>query len=69
MTTGARSVVGGGKLLMNMSFPRLLLPLSALRTAFFRFLPTLIVYFAIHLIDAGSRCAGRCCWRRSSCSC
>ncbi|MEU4390553.1 ABC transporter permease [Kribbella sp. NPDC023855] len=50
MTTGAASVVGGGKLLMNMSFPRMLLPLSALRTAFFRFLPTLIVYGAIHLI-------------------
>jgi ABC-type polysaccharide/polyol phosphate export permease len=50
MTTGASSVVGGGKLLMNMSFPRMLLPLAALRTAFFRFLPTLAVYFAIHLI-------------------
>jgi teichoic acid transport system permease protein len=50
MTTGAASVVGGGKLLMNMSFPRMLLPLSALRTAFFRFLPTLGVYFVIHLV-------------------
>jgi|SRR5215207_245070 len=50
MTTAASSVVGGGKLLMNMSFPRMLLPLSALRTAFFRFLPTLIVYGAIHLL-------------------
>ncbi|TCM49243.1 ABC transporter permease [Kribbella sp. VKM Ac-2568] len=50
MTTAASSVVGGGKLLMNMSFPRMLLPLSALRTAFFRFLPTLIVYAAIHLL-------------------
>ncbi|WP_433164724.1 ABC transporter permease [Kribbella sp. CA-247076] len=50
MTTGASSVVGGGKLLMNMSFPRMLLPLSALRTAFFRFLPTLVVYGVIHLV-------------------
>ncbi|MFC5267355.1 ABC transporter permease [Kribbella qitaiheensis] len=50
MMTAASSVVGGGKLLMNMSFPRMLLPLSALRTAFFRFLPTLIVYGAIHLL-------------------
>lgn len=49
MQTGASSVVGGGKLLMNMSFPRLLLPLSAVRTAFFRFLPTLLVYFALHI--------------------
>lgn len=50
MTAGAASVVGGGKLLMNQSFPRMLLPLSAVRTAFFRFLPTLVVYFAIHLL-------------------
>ncbi|MGW6279053.1 ABC transporter permease [Kribbella sp. NPDC055071] len=50
MTTGAASVVGGGKLLMNQSFPRMLLPLSAVRTAFFRFLPTLVVYLAIHLV-------------------
>jgi len=49
MQTGASSVVGGGKLLLNLSFPRLLLPLSAVRTAFFRFLPTLIVYIPIHL--------------------
>jgi len=50
MTAGAASVVGGGKLLMNQSFPRMLLPLSAVRTAFFRFLPTLVVYLAIHLV-------------------
>jgi ABC-type polysaccharide/polyol phosphate export permease len=49
ITTGAASVVGGGKLLLNTSFPRLLLPLSAVRTAFGRFLPTLIVYIPIHL--------------------
>src|SRR5918994_936832 len=49
VTTGAGSVVGGGKLLMNISFPKLMLPLSALRTAFFRFLPTMIVYFAIRI--------------------
>lgn len=49
VTNGASSVVSGGKLLLNMSFPRMLLPLSAVRTAFFRFLPTLIVYFGIHI--------------------
>ncbi|HYU84509.1 MAG TPA: ABC transporter permease [Kribbellaceae bacterium] len=48
MQSGASSVVGGGKLLMNMSFPRMLLPLSAVRTAFFRFLPTMVVYAIIH---------------------
>ena len=45
MSTGAASVVGGGKLVMNTAFPRLLLPFSAVRTAFFRFLPTMIVFF------------------------
>jgi teichoic acid transport system permease protein len=50
MTTGAASVVGGGKLLLNTAFPRLLLPFSAVRTAFFRFLPTLPVYFFFHII-------------------
>jgi ABC-type polysaccharide/polyol phosphate export permease len=49
MQTGASSVVGGGKLLLNTSFPRLLLPLSAVRTAFFRFLPTMVVYIPIHV--------------------
>ena len=49
ISTGAASVVGGGKLLLNTSFPRLLLPLSAVRTAFGRFLPTLVIYLPIHL--------------------
>lgn len=44
---GASSVVGGGKLLLNMSFPRLLLPLAEIRTAFYKFLPTLGVFFVI----------------------
>lgn len=50
ITTGARSVVGGGALIANMAFPRLLMPLSSVRTAFFRFLPPLAVYFVIHFI-------------------
>lgn len=50
MQAGAASVVGGGKLLLNTAFPRLLMPFSAVRTAFFRFLPTLPVYLVFHLI-------------------
>jgi ABC-type polysaccharide/polyol phosphate export permease len=50
MTTGGQSVIGGGKLVMNTAFPRLLLPLSAVRSAFFRFMPTMIVYVVLHLI-------------------
>ena len=54
MTSGAASVTGGGKLIMNMAFPRLLMPFAAVRTAFFRFLPTVPVYLVIHLIAGGT---------------
>lgn len=50
MQAGAKSVVGSGALIANMAFPRLLMPLSAVRTAFFRFLPPLAVYFVIHAL-------------------
>ena len=49
VTSGATSVTSSGKLLLNTPFPRLLIPLSAVRTAFFRFLPTVPVYFVFHL--------------------
>ena len=49
LTSGAGSVTGGGKLIATMAFPRLLMPLSAVRSAFFRFLPTMVVYAAFHL--------------------
>lgn len=51
ITSGATSVTGSGKLLINTAFPRLLIPLSAVRTAFFRFLPTVPIYLLIHLIS------------------
>lgn len=54
MTGGASSVISAGKLVMNTAFPRILLPLSAVRTAFFRFLPTMIVFYAAYLV-AGLR--------------
>ena len=49
MTVGSRSVTKGGRLILNSAFPRALLPLSAVITAFMRFLPTLVVYVPIHL--------------------
>lgn len=49
LTAGAKSVTGGGSLIANMAFPRLLMPMAAVRTAFFRFLPTLPVYFIFHI--------------------
>jgi len=50
IATGAGSVTGGGGLILNLAFPRLLMPLAAVRTAFFRFLPTLPVFVIINAI-------------------
>ena len=49
MTVGVRSVTKGGRLILNSAFPRALLPLSAVITAFMRFLPTFVVYIPIHI--------------------
>jgi len=49
MTQGARSVVGGGRLILNTAFPRALLPLSSVMTGFMRFLPTMAVYAVVHV--------------------
>ena len=46
---GTKSVVGGGKLILNTAFPRILLPLSSVLTAFMRFLPTLAIYAVVHV--------------------
>ena len=48
VTLGARSVVGGGRLILNTAFPRTLLPLASVVTSFMRFLPTLLVYAVMH---------------------
>jgi teichoic acid transport system permease protein len=45
------SVTSGGGLILNTSFPRTLLPLSAVITAVKRFLPTLLIYIPVHLIS------------------
>src|SRR6476646_1027800 len=50
ITSGSTSVTTSGKLLMNTPFPRLLIPLSTVRTAFYRFLPTVPVYFFFHIL-------------------
>ena len=41
---------GSGRLLINTAFPRLLIPLSAVRTAFYRFLPTVPVFFVFVIL-------------------
>ncbi len=50
VTQGAKSVVNSGKLILNTAFPRVLLPISSVMTAFMRFLPTLTVYAVVHVI-------------------
>ena len=47
---GAKSVVGGGRLILNTAFPRSLLPLASVLTAFMRFLPTLVIYALVHAL-------------------
>ncbi len=46
-----KSVTSGGKLIMNTAFPRTLLPLSSVITAFKQFLPTMVIYIPVHLLS------------------
>jgi teichoic acid transport system permease protein len=48
---GVKSVVSGGKLVLNTAFPRTLLPLSTVITAFTQFVPTFVIYIPVHLIS------------------
>lgn len=50
LSQSVKSVTSGGKLILNSAFPRMLLPLAAVRTAFMRFLPTMLIYAPVHLI-------------------
>ena len=63
-------MTGGGKLILNTAFPRVLLPLASVLTRFMRFLPTMVIYVPVHLL-AGlpislADCCG--CSRSSRCS-
>jgi ABC-type polysaccharide/polyol phosphate export permease len=49
VTQGAKSVTSGGRLILNTAFPRMLLPLSSVLTSALRFLPTTVVYAAVHV--------------------
>jgi ABC-type polysaccharide/polyol phosphate export permease len=42
-----RSVTGGGRLILNTAFPRLLLPGASVITAFKRFLPTIAIFIPV----------------------
>jgi teichoic acid transport system permease protein len=45
---GAKSIVGGGRLILNTAFPRMVLPLTSVLTAVITFIPTLVVYAVVH---------------------
>ena len=50
LNQAVKSVVSGGRLILNSAFPRMLLPLASVVTAFKRFLPTVLVYIPVHLL-------------------
>jgi teichoic acid transport system permease protein len=50
VTDAARSVVGGGRLILNTAFPRALLPFSSVVQSFIQFLPTVLVYAILHVV-------------------
>ncbi|SOC52388.1 ABC transporter permease [Ornithinimicrobium cerasi] len=54
VNNAAGSVVNAGGLVLNTSFPRLLLPLAAVRTGLLRFLPTLPVYLIFHILASNA---------------
>jgi teichoic acid transport system permease protein len=47
--TGTKSVVSGGRLILNTAFPRVLLPFSSVISATRKFLPTAVIYVPLHL--------------------
>jgi teichoic acid transport system permease protein len=51
---GATSIVRAGALLNNTSFPRVILPLSDILTAFRVFLPAMFIYVVFHLAMGGT---------------
>jgi teichoic acid transport system permease protein len=51
VSSAAGSVVGGGRLILNTAFPRLLLPWTQIVIAFFRFLPTLPVLAVVLVLN------------------
>jgi teichoic acid transport system permease protein len=45
-----KSVTGGGRLILNTAFPRVMLPMASVITAFKRFLPTAIIFIPVYLL-------------------
>jgi teichoic acid transport system permease protein len=50
LTGGVKAITSGQRLILNTSFPRVMLPISATVIALFKFMPTLIVFAIIHAV-------------------
>ena len=50
LTGGVKSVTAGQRLILNTAFPRIMLPISAVVIAIFKFLPTLIVFLVVKAV-------------------
>ncbi|MBU3734589.1 MAG: ABC transporter permease [Candidatus Planktophila sp.] len=47
LTGGVKSITAGQRLILNTAFPRVMLPISAVVIAIFKFIPTLVVFLVI----------------------
>ena len=50
LTGGVKSVTAGQRLILNTAFPRIMLPISAVVIAIFKFLPTIIVFLVVKAV-------------------
>jgi ABC-type polysaccharide/polyol phosphate export permease len=46
-----KSVTGGGRLILNTAFPRVMLPGASVLTAFKRFLPTVLIFIPVYVLE------------------
>ncbi len=50
LTGGVKSITAGQRLILNTAFPRIMLPISAVVIALFKFFPTLVVFVVIRIV-------------------
>jgi len=50
LTGGVKAITSGQRLILNTSFPRIMLPISATVIALFKFIPTVLVFVVIHAV-------------------
>lgn len=50
LSGGVKSVTAGQRLILNTAFPRMMLPVSATVIAFFKFIPTLLVFMIMRTV-------------------